>query len=178
MMNGLDMDLEIAAQYAEVFGLLTIIGAVIFSWYQIKHLRQDRKSAAAFKLTEIYHSSTFAYGMHVLFNSPEDMNAKEFEEHHGENMKDIVTLMTTWESIGAMIFREELDWDLMYDYFAGAIVITFLKTRLVIQDWRDENDRQSYFEWMEWLAQKVIDLESDTPPVPAHILYKDWTPKF
>ena len=106
------------------------------------------------------------------------MNAKEFEEHHGENMKDIVTLMTTWESIGAMIFREELDWDLMYDYFAGAIVITFLKTKLVIQDWRDENDRQSYFEWMEWLAQKVIDLESDTPPVPAHILYKDWTPKF
>jgi hypothetical protein len=174
---GINMNLEVASQYAEVFGLLTIIGAIIFSWYQIEHLRQDRKSAAAFKLTEIYHSSTFAHGMHVLFNSPENMNAKEFEEFHGENMRDIVTLMTTWESIGAMIFRDELDWDLMYDYFAGAIVVTFQKTELVIQNWRDENDRQSYFEWMEWLAERVIQLESDTPPVPAHVLYKDWVPK-
>ena len=32
------MNLETAAQYAEVFGVLTIIGAVIFSWYQIQLL--------------------------------------------------------------------------------------------------------------------------------------------
>jgi hypothetical protein len=171
------MNLEIAAQYAEVFGLLTIIGAIFFSWYQIHVIRNDRKSAAAFKLTEIYHSPTFAYGMHVVFNSPEDLSAKDFEEYHGESMKDVLTLMTTWESIGAMIFREELDWDLMYDYFAGAVVITFQKTKRMIQEWRDENDRQSYFEWMEWLADKVTDFESGTPPTPAHILYKDWTPE-
>ena len=123
------MDLQTASQYAEVIGLMTILGAFIFSWYQIDQLKKDRKSAAAFKLTEVYHSATFAYGMHVVFNSPEGMSAKEFEEYHGDDMKDIVTLMTTWESIGAMIYRNELDWDLMYDYFAGAIVVTFLKTK-------------------------------------------------
>ncbi len=171
------MDLEIASQYAEVFGLLTIFGAIIFSWYQIEHLRRDRKSAAAFKLTEVYHSSTFAHGMHVIFNSPEGMNAKEFEDFHGEDMRDIITLMTTWESIGAMIYRNELDWDLMYDYFAGAIVVSFQKTKKVIQDWRDENNRQSYFEWMEWLAEKVLELEDNSPPIPAHILHKDWKPE-
>ena len=47
------MNLERAAQYAEVFGVLTIIGAVLFSWYQIRQLKQDRKSAAAFQLTQI-----------------------------------------------------------------------------------------------------------------------------
>ena len=171
------MNLEMASQYAEVFGLLTILGAFLFSWYQIDQLRKDRESAAAFKLTEVYHSATFAYGMHVVFNSPENMSAEEFEEYHGEDMKDIVTLMTTWESIGAMIFREELDWDLMYDYFAGAIVVTFLKTKRVISDWRDTNDRQSYFEWMEWLAEQVMSLEDEAPPIPAHILHKDWTRK-
>ena len=127
------MNLETMAQYAEVFGVLTIIGAVLFSWYQIHQLKKDRRSAAAFKLTEIYHSSTFAHGMHVVFNSPENLSAKEFEDHHQEDMKDIVTLMTTWESIGAMIYRNELDWELMYDYFAGAIVVTFQKTERVIE---------------------------------------------
>lgn len=171
------MNLETMAQYAEVFGVLTIIGAVLFSWYQIHQLKKDRRSAAAFKLTEIYHSSTFAHGMHVVFNSPENLSAKEFEDHHQEDMKDIVTLMTTWESIGAMIYRNELDWELMYDYFAGAIVVTFQKTERVIEDWRNENNRPSYFEWMQWLAERVIDLEEGTPPVPAHILHKDWTPE-
>ena len=170
------MDLQTASQYAEVIGLMTILGAFIFSWYQIHQLKKDRKSAAAFKLTEVYHSATFAHGMHVVFNSPEGMSAKEFEEYHGDDMKDIVTLMTTWESIGAMIYRNELDWDLMYDYFAGAIVVTFLKTKNLIKDWRETNDRQSYFEWMQWLAEQVIALEDTEPPVPAHILHKDWTP--
>ena len=171
------MDLEVASQYAEIFGVLTIIGAIIFSWYQIHQLKQDRKSAAAFKLTEVYHSPTFAHGMHVVFNSPENLSAKEFEEYHEDNMKDIVTLMTTWESIGAMIYREELDWDLMYDYFAGAIVVTFQKTERLIEDWRTENNRGSYFEWMQWLAERVIALEDTSPPIPAHILHKDWSPK-
>ena len=34
------MDLEVASQYAEIFGVLTIIGAIIFSWYQIHQLKK------------------------------------------------------------------------------------------------------------------------------------------
>ena len=37
------------------------------------------------------------------------MSADEFEAMHSEHMGDIVTLMTTWESIGAMIFFE-MNW--------------------------------------------------------------------
>ena len=59
---------------------------------------------------------------------------------------------------------------------AIAIVVTFLKTKKLIKDWRETNDRQSYFEWMQWLAEQVIALEDTEPPVPAHILHKDWTP--
>ena len=170
------MKLETAAQYAEVFGVLTIIGAVLFSWYQIRQLKQDRKSAAAFQLTKIFQTSTFAHGLHRVFNSPEGLSAKEFEELHQGHMSDVVTLMTTWESLGAMIFRDELDWNLMYDYFAGAIVVTYLKTERVIADWRTSNNRDSFLEWMQWLAERVMEHEDGTPPVPANILHKDWSP--
>jgi hypothetical protein len=76
-----------------------------------------------------------------------------------------------------MIYRKELDWNLMYDYFAGAIVVTYLKTERVIDDWRTNNNRPSYFEWMQWLAERVMELEDGTPPVPANLLHKDWTPE-
>tara|TARA_B100000575_G_scaffold164080_1_gene131114 strand:- start:149 stop:667 length:519 start_codon:yes stop_codon:yes gene_type:complete len=170
------MDLETAAQYAEVFGVLTIIGAVLFSWYQIRQLKQDRKSAAAFELTRIFQSPTFAHGLYCVAKTPEGLSAEEFEEFHQEDMSDVITLLTTWESLGAMIFRKELDWDLMYDYFAGAIVVTYLKTERVIADWRTSNNRDSFLEWMQWLAERVMEVEDDTPTLPAHVLHKDWSP--
>ena len=44
------MDLEIAAAWAEVFGLVTILGAAIYSWYQIRELRRSRDSTTAMNL--------------------------------------------------------------------------------------------------------------------------------
>ena len=46
----------------------------------------------------------------------------------------------------------------------------------MIEDWRTNSNRPSYFEWMQWLAERVMAVESDTPPIPANILHKDWTP--
>ena len=40
------MDLEIAAAWAEVFGLVTILGAAIYSWYQIRECAGDNKTKA------------------------------------------------------------------------------------------------------------------------------------
>ena len=36
------MDLQTAAAWAEVFGLVTILGAAIYSFYQIRELRRSR----------------------------------------------------------------------------------------------------------------------------------------
>ena len=51
-----------------------------------------------------------------MFNSPEGLSAEAFEELHEGHMDGVVALMTTWESLDCfMIYRKELDWDLMYD---------------------------------------------------------------
>ncbi len=41
------MDLDTAANYAEIIGLLTILGAAVYSWYQIKEMKASRESQGA-----------------------------------------------------------------------------------------------------------------------------------
>jgi len=50
------MNLDTAAAWAEVLGLVTILGAAIYSWYQIKELRRSRDSATAMNLAANFQS--------------------------------------------------------------------------------------------------------------------------
>ena len=50
------MELSSAAQWAEVIGLITILGAAIYSWFQIKELKESRRSAATLSLANLFQS--------------------------------------------------------------------------------------------------------------------------
>ena len=82
--------------------------------------------------------------------------------------------MTTWESMGVLVFRREVGLDLVDDLFSGAIVLSWRKLRAYVQEMRDREDRQTYFEWFQWLAERMRDRESDSAPIPAHLEHRDW----
>ena len=48
------MELAVASQWAEIIGLITILSAAIYSWFQIKELKKVRQSAAALSLAELF----------------------------------------------------------------------------------------------------------------------------
>jgi hypothetical protein len=37
-----------------------------------------------------------------------------------------------------------------------------------------EANRDTVFEWFQWLAERMIEREGKTEPVPAHIAHRDW----
>ena len=57
------MNLDTAAAWAEVFGLVTILGAAIYSWYQIKELRRSRDSTTAMSLASNFQNEDFVVGL-------------------------------------------------------------------------------------------------------------------
>ena len=62
------MDLETAASWAEILGLITILGAAIYSWFQIKELRRARDSATAMNLAANFQSQDFVVGLTSITN--------------------------------------------------------------------------------------------------------------
>ena len=83
-------------------------------------------------------------------------------------------LMTTWESLGILVHRREISLKLVEDFFSGPIALSWLKFQNLVEEMRRELDRDTYFEWFQWLAERVMERESSLPPIPAHIEYRAW----
>ena len=72
------------------------------------------------------------------------------------------------------IFRREVTLDLVDDFFSGPISISWRKLSRYVFEQRAVLDRETAFEWFQWLAERMIEREKQTPPTPAHIAHRDW----
>jgi hypothetical protein len=61
------------------------------------------------------------------------------------------------------------------DFFSGPIVLSWRKLRRYVEQQRLELHRDTIWEWFQWLAERMLERESATPPIPAHIQHRHWT---
>tara|TARA_B100001175_G_scaffold296784_1_gene285982 strand:- start:382 stop:867 length:486 start_codon:yes stop_codon:yes gene_type:complete len=146
------MDLETAASFAEIISLVTILGAAVYSWYQIREMKANRDSTAALVLSEHFHRPEWVAGVVELVYQPKDIDTLEkFKEYHGQRWPDLMAVMTTWESMGALVHRGDLDFHLVYDMYSGLILSTHEICQSLIEGERDRFDN-TRLEWFTWLA--------------------------
>ena len=51
------------------------------------------------------------------------------------------------------------------------------KNKLIIEDFRKEQEGEQAFEWLQWVAERMIDYyDAEEEVIPAQIAYKDWKP--
>ena len=171
------MDLDTAANYAEIIGLLTILGAAVYSWYQIKEMKASRESQGALVLSEHLHKPDFVGAVVAMSSQPNISTMEELKQHHGDEWKHVLTLATTWETLGALVHRGDLDFHLVYDIYGGLIVFSHEKMLPLIEDERRLYDG-TRLEWFTWLAERINEYNkknnNDAPP--AHLEYKNWKP--
>ena len=171
------MNLETLASYAEIVGLITILGAAVYSWFQIKEMKAHRLSAAAISLSEHFHRPGFVDAIVEMVYQPDSIDTIEkLKEYHGERWPEIITVMTTWESMGALVHRGDLDFHLVYDLYSGLIVATHNKCLPMISNER-EKFAETRFEWFTWLADRITEFkESEDSLGAAHIEFANWQP--
>jgi hypothetical protein len=82
--------------------------------------------------------------------------------------------MSTWESIGILLFNHEVTIDMVDNAFSGPILFSWQKLERYVNDLRAELERETLFEWFQWLSDRIKVREIKKSPIPAHIAYKDW----
>ena len=172
------MELAVASQWAEIIGLVTILSAAVYSWIQIRELKKVRQSTAALSLAELFQSPDFSSGLIQLTHQPSNIDSwDKFIEYHGEKWPQALSVMTTWESLGALVHRGDLQFQLVYDLFSGLIMFHHETCQpIIIEDRKSAGDTR--FEWFTWLSERIEEYEnSQTIVRAAHIEYKDWNPK-
>ncbi|MDX1673707.1 MAG: DUF4760 domain-containing protein [Longimicrobiales bacterium] len=162
---------------AEVVSAVAVVFGLGFAVSEVKRYRTRRARESALALVNAYQTPEFARAVVLIIELDEALERAELERRLGQDMRLISLLMTTWESLGILVHRGEVSLDLVDDFFSGAIVLSWRKLEAFVRQMRSEGERETYFEWFQWLAERMIERETETVPIPAHIEHANWRPR-
>lgn len=159
---------------AEVVSAIAVIFGFGFAFMEVRRYRHRRIRESMLELVKSYQTLEFAVALHRLVDLPDGISKQELEKHLGDDLRFISLLMTNWEAFGILVFRRELDLDLLEDFFSGPITLSWLKLRRYVEEMRRIGGRETYFEWFQWLAERITEREEKAHPVPANIEHRGW----
>jgi hypothetical protein len=161
--------------FANLINAIAVTAGVIFAAAQIRHYRQRRRRDAMLELVRSFQSPSFASAFRRVISLPDGATKAQIIELLGTDGEDATHIVgLTWESLGVLVFRREVTLDVVDDFFSGPISISWRKLSGYVVEQRAVLDRETAFEWFQWLAERMIDREKQTPPVPAHIAHRGW----
>jgi len=151
-----------------------IVVGLLFAGVQLRILNKQRSRESALQLLHSIQTPDFPEAVNILVDLPEGLSKKEIEERLGDKIKCVLAMLGTFESLGILIFRREIDINLVEDFFSGPIILTGEKFKNYTKDVRELSNRPTYYEWMQWMYEQIEKRESKTPAVPAYIEYRTW----
>lgn len=167
------MSIEVFFQIVEALAVVIGVG---FAMIQVRQYRRDKHREAAMELLHAFQTPSFARALNIVYSMPDSLSKEEVEEYAGDEFHIVYAMTTTWESIGVLVYRGEVDLELVDDFFSGPVIVSWRKLENHIIGEREAVGRATINEWFQWLKDRLEERESSAPPTPAHIEHKDWRP--
>ena len=160
-----------------VIGTAAVLIGIVFGLTQLRHYHLSRKRDSALYLLNSYQTGEFSQGIRTIMSMPENKTKDEIEKNMAEDINGIYRVMNAWESIGILLYQNEITLDMVTNAYRGPIVISWKKLELYVSGLRQEHQADTIYEWFQWLAERILDQEESSPPIPAYIAHRDWKSK-
>jgi hypothetical protein len=159
---------------AEIIGACSIVSGLIFGLFQLRHHRGQQRDNIATNLTQTFYSKDLAQALTLMQEVPEGISLEEMRALGQEYVEAAITITTSFETMGLLVYKRIASLDLVMDLCGGIITVQARKLHRWHEDMRAENQQPSWGEWFEWLGDQVARVK--TVSEPAHITYKGWRP--
>ena len=158
---------------ANLVNAVAVTAGVVFAAVQIRHYRHRQHRDTMLELVRSFQNPAFASALRRMNSLPDGASRKQIRELLGPDGEDAVFLIgLTWETIGLLVFRGEITFDLVRDFFSGSISVSWRKLHAFVEEDRRSVERETIWEWFQWLAEQMSEREKTTPPTPAHIAHR------
>ena len=165
------MDLSVIANLAQA---LAVVFAVIFGFVQVSQLKAQRRRESMFTLVQSLQTREMLQALLVLDSIPEGLSKSVLQRRLGNKFIDIQLLLGTWESLGILVYYNEVTLAIVDEFYSGSIVHSWRKLQQLVHDVRKETARDTRWEWFQWLSERMIEREDGSPPIPAYLAHKKW----
>ncbi|HEY3310142.1 MAG TPA: DUF4760 domain-containing protein [Anaerolineales bacterium] len=166
---------EIALIFQLVSTTIMVIG-VIFGVQNIRQFQAGRKRESAIMMLNSFQTGEFVRGLMYILNAPGGLSKADVDRLPPDQFQAILIVIGTWERLGVLVFRREIDLELVDDAFSGPVIQSWEKLSPYIQEFRAQMSRDTAMEWFQWLAERMQERETQNEPTPAYIAHRKWTP--
>jgi len=111
------MSIEIVFQIVEA---IAVVIGVAFAIVQVRQYRREQHRESAVELLHSFQTPQFAKALKIVYNLPDGLSKEEIESTVGDDFHLVYALMTTWESLGILVYRGEIDLEMVDDFFLAA----------------------------------------------------------
>jgi len=167
------MDLTTLANLARIIGTIAVISGIIFGLIQIRHYQQQRRDVAAVQLVNSFQNPDFNKALRKIWSLPDDTSLTEIRERGDEWEEAAFQVGMTLETMGVLVYRKIVPLPILDELMGDAILILWRKLRPWVEHLRDEQKRDSAYEWFEWLADRLAETTRRTE-AGAHKIYRNW----
>ena len=168
------MDLNSLTQFAQIVGSISVVLALGFGAAQIHHFRRERMDKAASELMRPFQDTDFTRAFSRLYSIPDGVLAAELRAMGPEYEQAALALGIRFETVGLLVFRENIPFHLVEELIGGITVTLWAKLGPWAQDVRVDQDQPRFMEWFQWLAEQCERRKTNTQP--AYAQYRNWEP--
>lgn len=158
----------------DILSIVAVVSGLFFAGIELRQFRLSRDRSSALELLNTYQSREFLAGVRLINQLPDNQNKQQVEKLLGEKIDYLYYVAANFEGLGVLVFKQEISLGLVEDFAAGIILITWSKLKRFADDERKELERETWMEWGQWLAERIMEREKTKPAVPAYIEYQDW----
>lgn len=167
------MDIRLALNL--ITTVFIMVGGVL-GLLQLRHNLRQRSREASLQMLRSFQTPEFLHAGNLVYELPEDLSKAQIEKRLGARLTWVLVLLGTFESLGILVYRRDIDIRLVEDFFGGILIMSGRKLKRYIEDMRRRSGRDTYYEWAQWLSEQVKRRERTEPAAPAHVEFRDWKP--
>jgi hypothetical protein len=168
------MDLSIIVQ---IISTLAMTLGIFFGILNLRNFQASRRREAAILMLNSFQTMDFVHGLLYIFDLPDHATTEYVEKLPEEKYMAINLVLGTWERLGILVFHDEIAIDLVDDAFSGPIIQSWIKLGKFVEEFCKRVQRETGFEWFQWLAERMMERETNGSATPAYIAYKNWKAK-
>ena len=168
-------DLSRLANMAEILSAIIVVGGIIFAVIQMRQTRQQRRELAAIELFRSFGSPVFTDAYRHVLHFDDGLNAEQLRQKYPDGEQSAMLISTTMENIGVMMYQRIVPSAVVGNLIGSSTVILWKKLEFWVEDLRGELNNPYAFEWFQWLAMTLNDLQDDSD-LPAYEAHTDWEP--
>ena len=160
----------------QVIGIFAVLYGIRIGIKQLKLNSQQRRDLAFMECARSFEDKEFTEAYRLLAELKQGQSREEFMELGEHYEAAIIRVCMKFETIGLLVYKDVIPIDAIEDLVGGVALLLWDILHNFVVESREQGNHPTYFEWFQWLVDRLRERGRFEQQPPAFIAHKDWKP--